>query len=96
MYETALLHKRFFNNLQVYKSFHYRVSESAGAKLMDNNLAIDYVSDPNRAMKIGERFSSLFDDDWTDGYEMFTEKFKLSEEAAIRLLLEILLVFSEF
>ena len=61
---------------------------------MDNNPDIADLSDPNRAMKLGERFSSLYDDDWTDGYQIFTEKFKLSEEAAIRLLLDILLVMT--
>ena len=70
------------------------MSELAGAKLMDNNPDIADLSDPNRAMKLGERFSSLYDDDWTDGYQIFTEKFKLSEEAAIRLLLDILLVMT--
>ena len=70
------------------------MSELAGAKLMDNNPDIADLSDPNRAMKIGEKFSSLYDDDWTDGYQMFTEKFKLCEEDAIKQLLDILLVMS--
>ena len=70
------------------------MSELDGAKLMDNNPDIAELSDQNRAMKIGEKFSSLYDDEWTDGYQMFTEKFKLSEEAAIKLLLDILLVMS--
>ena len=78
--------------VHVHQNFYCRVSELAGAKLMDNNPDIADLSDPNRAMKLGERFSSLYDDDWTDGYQMFTEKFKLSEENAIRLLLDILLV----
>ena len=61
---------------------------------MDNNLDIADRRYPNTAMKIGERFSELYDNEWTDGYMMFTEKFKLSEEAAVKLLLDILLVMS--
>ena len=59
---------------------------------MDNNPDIADLSDPNRAMKLGEKFSSLYDDDWTDTFQTLTEKFKMTDEEAIQQLLEILLV----
>ena len=68
------------------------VSELAGAKLMDNNPDIADLSDPNRALKLGEKFSSLYDDDWTDAYQTYTEKFNMKEDEAIQFLLQVLLV----
>ena len=59
---------------------------------MDNNPDIADLSDPNRAMKLGEKFSSLYDDEWTDHFQIFTEKYKMKDEEAIQQLLEILLV----
>ena len=61
---------------------------------MDNNPDIADLSDPNRAMKLGEKFSSLYDDEWTDAFQTFTEKFKMKEDEAIDALLKILLVMS--
>ena len=59
---------------------------------MDNNPDIADLSDPNRAMKLGEKFSSLYDDEWTDHFQILTEKFKLNETDAIKRLLDIMLV----
>ena len=78
----------------VYCHVYFRVSELAGAKLMDNNPDIADLSDPNRAMKLGEKFSSLYDDEWTDAFQTFTEKFNMKEDEAIDALLKILLVMS--
>lgn len=51
------------------KILNFRLSQVAGAKLTDNNPAITDLSDPNRAMKLGEKFSELYDNEWTDALE---------------------------
>ncbi|PJE80133.1 hypothetical protein CI610_00899 [invertebrate metagenome] len=43
-----------------------RMSQIAGAQLRDNNPAIADLSDPNRPLNIAEKFSGLYDDEWTD------------------------------
>ncbi|OWF41866.1 uncharacterized protein LOC110461834 [Mizuhopecten yessoensis] len=45
------------------------VSEIAGARLKNNNPAIADLSDKNRASKLAERFSELYDNEWTDVVE---------------------------
>ncbi|XP_060567833.1 uncharacterized protein LOC132726518 isoform X4 [Ruditapes philippinarum] len=47
-----------------------RLSKMAGANLTDNNPAIADLSDPNRATKLAEQFSELYDNSWTDAYEV--------------------------
>jgi hypothetical protein len=44
----------------------YRLSAMMGAKLRDNNPAITDLNDPNRPMKIGEQFSGVYENEWTD------------------------------
>jgi hypothetical protein len=39
-----------------------------GAKLRDNNPAITDLNDPNRPMKIGEQFSGVYENEWTDAF----------------------------
>ncbi|XP_052280056.1 uncharacterized protein LOC127877832 [Dreissena polymorpha] len=47
-----------------------RLSKHLGAKLQDNNPNIADLSDPNRPTKLAEQFSGLYDDDWTNSYEV--------------------------
>ena len=59
---------------------------------MDNNPDIADLSDPNSAMKLGEKFSSLYDNEWKKHFQIFTEKYKIKDDEAIQQLLVNLLV----
>ncbi|XP_065928057.1 uncharacterized protein MCAP_0864-like [Magallana gigas] len=67
-----------------------RLGEVAGAKLTESNPYITDLSDPNRPEKIGEQFSELYDNLWTDVFEKLSGTCKLSERDSIQTLLQIL------
>lgn len=46
-----------------------RLSEIASTRLRANNPNIADLSDQNRATKLGERISELYDNEWTDAFE---------------------------
>ncbi|XP_060601813.1 uncharacterized protein LOC132755035 isoform X2 [Ruditapes philippinarum] len=46
-----------------------RLSKLAGDKLTDNNPVITDLSDNNRPTKLGEFYSELYDNEWTDAYD---------------------------
>ncbi|XP_076070950.1 uncharacterized protein LOC143042506 isoform X2 [Mytilus galloprovincialis] len=46
-----------------------RLSQVAGSKLTDGNPAIADLGDPNRPTQLGEKFSELYDNEWTDAME---------------------------
>ena len=71
-----------------------RLSEVAGAKLSESNAAITDLSDENRPQKLGEMFSEIYDNEWTDAYEHLTNhaESKMDEEDAICALSAILKV----
>lgn len=48
----------------------YRISEITCARLKNNNPAIVDLSDGNRPSKLAERFSELYDNEWTDVVEV--------------------------
>jgi hypothetical protein len=67
----------------------FRLSKVAGANLTDNNPNIADLSDPNRATKLAEQFSELYDNEWTDAFE----DLKITDEKeCIAFLLNILVV----
>lgn len=66
----------------------HRLSQIAGSKLTDNNPGIADLSDPNRPLNLGEKFSELYDNQWTDALEEMDSKFK-NEKQTIQNLLEI-------
>lgn len=66
-----------------------RLSKEMGMKLSDNNPAIADLSDPNRPAKLGEKYSELYDNDWTDALEKLID-LGGGEEASIRVLLNAL------
>ena len=77
----------------------YRLSAMVGAKLRDNNPAITDLNDPNRPMKIGEQFSGVYENEWTDAFlnledmkSDVNESACINEEEAIEILLNILRV----
>lgn len=46
-----------------------RLSSVAGEKLTKGNPAITDLGDPDRPMKIGEKYGELYDNEWTDAME---------------------------
>ena len=62
------------------------MSQLAGNKLMDRNSAITDLSDPNRPMRLGERFSEIYDNEWTDAFVKLTEVHE-DEKARVQILL---------
>ncbi|XP_062589852.1 trichohyalin-like [Saccostrea cucullata] len=66
-----------------------RLSKVAGAKLTHGNAAITDLSDTNRPTKIAEKFSELYDNQWTDAFEELDNTYN-NEEETIRVLLKIL------
>ena len=52
-----------------FSSFFCRLSEIAGARLKYNNPGITDLSDDNRPNKLSEKFSELYDNEWTEAFE---------------------------
>ncbi|VDI48810.1 Hypothetical predicted protein [Mytilus galloprovincialis] len=46
-----------------------RLSSMAGERLTKGNPSITDLGDPNRPMKIGEKYGELYDNEWTDAME---------------------------
>lgn len=70
-----------------------RLSKIAGAKLTDGNPSITNLSDPNRPMKLGDKFSELYDNEWTDLLDHFIKKMKGKEDQVIQNIFYILQVY---
>lgn len=73
---------------------HPRLSSVAGEKLRNNNPGIADLSDENRPINLGEKFSQLYDDQWTDAIEHL-EEMGYTETDGIRCLLDILKVYGK-
>lgn len=65
-----------------------------GDKLRHKNPAITNLNDPNRPLKIGEQYSEVYENEWTDAYSTILdqENLKLSEKETVSILLDILRV----
>lgn len=70
----------------------FRLSAVASTQLTDGNPAITDLSDTNRPTRIAEKFSELYDNEWTDAFEALTSQYHMSEREAVDLLLRILKV----
>jgi hypothetical protein len=69
----------------------------AANHLRDNNPGITDLSDPNRPIKLGEKASEIYDNEWTNALEKLEELRKATdvdydEEQDVILLLSILTV----
>ena len=62
-----------------------------GDRLTDNNPNITDLSDRNRPTKIAEKCAELYDNQWTDAFDVLESHFD-TEEAVIEVLLHILQV----
>ncbi|OWF48929.1 girdin-like isoform X2 [Mizuhopecten yessoensis] len=69
-----------------------RMSKLTGDKLTRDNPDIADLSDPKRPHKLGEKYSQLYDDEWTDAMEKLTEtkETEISERRGIDILIDIL------
>ncbi|XP_053389422.1 uncharacterized protein LOC128552411 [Mercenaria mercenaria] len=74
-----------------------RLNNSIGAKLTDNNPNIADLSDTYRPTKLAERYTELYDNQWTDAFEQIQKEVHSdSDEEIINILLQILLDISDF
>ncbi|KAH3842752.1 uncharacterized protein LOC127876540 isoform X1 [Dreissena polymorpha] len=72
-----------------------RLSRQMSNSLTENNPQIADLSDSNRPSKLGEKHSELYDNEWTDAYEVL-ELTCGGELNAIQKLFEILMDVNEF
>lgn len=65
-----------------------------GDKLRDKNPAITNLNDPNRPLKIGEQYSEVYENEWTDAYSTMLDQESLNhtEKEIVSILLDILRV----
>ena len=64
-----------------------------GNQLSNNNPNITDLSDKNRPTKLGERYQELYDNQWTDAFEL-AEKYCGNEQETVGMLIKILMVRS--
>lgn len=72
-----------------------RLSAMASSRLRDNNPNISDLSDENRPTKIAEKFSELYDNQWTDAFDAIDKEKTLQEKQIIQFLLEVLMTSFE-
>lgn len=82
--------QEMYQKLQTdYNDILRRYSEMVGARIAHNNPDIVNLGDPNRPTKIAEQYSELYDNEWTDAYDVLRKG--MSEKKAIAKLLKVLL-----
>lgn len=69
-----------------------RLSQLAGAKIIEENPNIADIRDKNRPTNLAEHFSELYDNEWTDALEELTDTESKSEEEGIKILFDIVKV----
>ena len=69
----------------------YRLSKAMGERLTDNNPNIADLNDRNRPTKLAERYVELYDNQWTDAFDVLIKEYE-DEEKTIGILLHILQV----
>ncbi|XP_062594017.1 myosin heavy chain, clone 203-like [Saccostrea cucullata] len=67
-----------------------RLSAAAANRLRDQNPGITDLSDPNRPLKLAEKVSELYDNEWTNAMENLESKMNIREEKGITILLKII------
>lgn len=60
--------------------------------MMDGNPYVTDLSDPNRPQRLAEKFNCLYDNSWTDAFEILLAKNK-DEKSICEILLKILEVW---
>ncbi|XP_052793230.1 uncharacterized protein LOC128227070 isoform X1 [Mya arenaria] len=87
--QIADLHSTVQRLTEENQSLLNRLSAALGAKMSDNNPDITDLSDPNRPTKLAEMFSELYDNEWTEAYDVLTEKDTQEKQDACKNLLKI-------
>ena len=72
----------------------FRLSALAGSKLTDGNANIADLSDENRPTKLSERYSELYDNEWTEAFTYFSTEKKMKEEEVCSILVHVFCVSS--
>ncbi|KAL3878226.1 hypothetical protein ACJMK2_030593 [Sinanodonta woodiana] len=67
-----------------------RLSRLMGQQMSEGNPNITDLSDQNRPSKLGERYSELYDNEWTNAFEVLTDNFGKNDKEAIDVLRTIL------
>ncbi|XP_052794310.1 myosin-1B-like [Mya arenaria] len=80
---------------QGYGGKNTKLSKVMGQKLTDNNPNIADLSDKNRPTKLAERYSELYDNQWTDAFEVVNNQLH-DEKSTIDSLSNILLSAADF
>ncbi|XP_053400220.1 uncharacterized protein LOC128545988 [Mercenaria mercenaria] len=70
-----------------------RLSKIAGDRLVRDNPSITDLSDRNRPIKIGEMYSEIYDNEWTDAFEALNNAGYSDQDAIETLRLTLLNVF---
>ena len=76
--------------------YYHRQRKYTSAQLLHDNPKFDDLSDINRPTKLAERFSDIYDNEWTDAFEVITYEMDFQEDQAIHLLLDLLMVNTLF
>ncbi|XP_052797143.1 uncharacterized protein LOC128229321 [Mya arenaria] len=85
--EQAHTHRANIRDLQAENDqLRMRLSKLAGDKLTKDNPNIADLSDRNRPTKLGEMYSELYDNEWTDAFEGLTKGGGYKDEEAIKAL----------
>lgn len=73
---------------------YFRLGKVLSNKISDNNPGIADLSDENRPTKLGERYRQLYDNQWTEAYEVAEKLLKdATDKQRIHYLLAILMVW---
>ena len=68
----------------------------ASVRLRKDNPNLTDLSDSLRPTKLAEKYTELYDNDWTDAFEELHNKCRLPEEKVVQCLLKILKVLNRF
>ncbi|XP_052281611.1 uncharacterized protein LOC127879061 isoform X2 [Dreissena polymorpha] len=91
------IEKELANTKQELDDANNRLSQLMGRKMADNNPAIADLSDFNRPEKLGQRYSELYDNQWTDAFGTLQEDPSFEDETQILdILLNVLVNAMEF
>ncbi|XP_061164447.1 uncharacterized protein LOC133173478 [Saccostrea echinata] len=88
--EYDRLHKKIKQQEMQIEELTTRLSSFASKQLLAGNPNMADLSDKNRPTKIGEKFGSLYDEEWSDAYDAFQTQLRYTEEECLRVLLRIL------
>ncbi|XP_060565703.1 uncharacterized protein LOC132724760 isoform X1 [Ruditapes philippinarum] len=83
------LERSFNEEVRVKDNSLQRFSKEASSKLCDNKPIITDLSDPTRPTRVAEKLSELYDNQWTDAFDILEEQ--MEEKQVIHTLLNTLM-----